>query len=148
MAARRSTCSRASVGALIVANNDVVSIGYNGPPPGDEHCKGNACERSATGGCLRSVHAEENAIDRAQRKIGADLYGCDIYVTFAPCRACAETIIGSCISRVFYRHPYRIRDGIELLKSKVCIALYRVTPAGIIIEERSGDIISPEGLYR
>jgi hypothetical protein len=49
IAAQRATCFRGSCGAILVKDNDVVSIGYNGPPSGEEHCQGNDCVLTATG---------------------------------------------------------------------------------------------------
>ena len=61
-AARRSTCRRLNVGAILTYQNNVVSIGYNGPPPGEPHCYGGDCGVPM---CTRSIHAEFNAIVRA-----------------------------------------------------------------------------------
>lgn len=147
VAAMRSTCFRGNTGALVIFDNDVVSMGYNGPPSGDVHCKGNACELH-NGGCARSVHAEVNAIDKAMGKwVGGKLFGCDLYSLSGPCPGCTERIIYSQVSRVFYRHPYRILDGIRsLIDHKV--AVYRVMPAGTIIEEATNRIIDPESMAR
>ena len=146
--AKRSTCYRGSVGAVVVYDRTILSIGYNGPPAGEVHCKGNSCERNSNGGCQRSIHAEINALNRIDPQ---DYYWkrnapvLDIYVTDSPCIDCSSKIITNHVKRVFYRRPYRLREGIEELLEKR-IEVYRMTPSGYIISELSGMIIEPEDL--
>lgn len=142
VAARRATCYRGNVGALLIREPDIFSIGYNGPPSGEEHCHGNACERSTTGGCARSVHAERNAITRQGRW---PVPGADLYCTYSPCPECAAFIRMAQVRRVFYRHEYRLREGINNLVD-YGIQVYRVSSAGIIISEPGRLIIDPETL--
>jgi dCMP deaminase len=137
--AMRSTCERANVGAVIVHNNDLVCVGYNGPPSGEPHCKGNACEISETGGCLRSVHAETNAVERAHDKLGA-LHDCQLYCTYSPCLFCAMRIVGAGISRFYYRYSYRDLVGLQYIRSHCLV--YRITPAGYIIEDSTGEFVN------
>lgn len=139
VAAMRSTCYRGNSGCFIVLRADVVSMGYNGPPSGEPHCRGNACELTNSGGCLRSIHAEANAIHRAELKLGrGKLHECDLYTTSAPCVDCAEHILNSGIKRMFYRYPYRVVQGLEMVRKY--ISVYRITPSGIIIAEDTGMI--------
>lgn len=145
VAAMRSTCFRGNVGALIVSKNDIVCMGYNGPPSGEDHCHGNSCARSHTGGCLRSVHAERNAIQRATQKLKSHLQWCDIYCTYSPCPECAALVVNSCLSRFFYRYSYRLSEGLELML-KNNVEVYRITSAGYILDEKSGQIIDPVNL--
>jgi len=146
VAALRSTCSRGNVGCLVVMDNDILSMGYNGPPAGDDHCKGNLCERSSNGGCLRSIHAEVNALDRAMAKeLPVSNGGWDLYCTMQPCFHCAVEIVGSPVTRMFYRHPYRLPDGLEAL-GRGGVKVYRVTPSGLIIEGATGLILDPKDL--
>lgn len=138
--AQRSTCGRANVGALITCDNRIIGIGYNGPPSGEPHCKGHSCELKPDGGCLRSIHAEDNAlrfIPRAYEKQSLRLY-----VSMSPCESCAEKIIaqGNIVS-VYFRQEYRIRAGLDLL-IKNNISVFRVTPAGHIIDAATNDFIS------
>lgn len=140
VAARRATCFRGNMGALVVAGNDIVSMGYNGPPAGAPHCFGNDCEKSETGGCLRSMHAEENAITRASEKVG-QLVQCTLYTTFSPCTACAMMIIAKRCYNVYYRHPYRLRDGIDTLLIGHLFNVFRITQSGIIVNERTNAIV-------
>lgn len=136
--ARRSTCGRGNVGAILVTEeHNIVSIGYNGPPSGEPHCKLNNCEKNTTGGCLRSVHAERNAIKRAP------MYNAffDMYVTVSPCINCANDIIrDKRIRRVYFRQEYRIRDGITHLMNNG-IEVYKVTPAGYVIEVGENEFV-------
>jgi len=128
-ASLRSTCYRGNVGAVIVRSNNILSIGYNGPAAGERHCTGHTCERTAAGGCERSLHAEANAIDRAISSI----IDADLYVTDSPCWKCASYIFSSHISRVFYSRLYRNTIGLEFL-DKGRIPAYQITPAGHIID--------------
>lgn len=142
--AKRSTCYRGNVGAVLVGDGgtQIMSVGYNGPPPQEEHCKGNTCELTDNGGCQRSIHAEKNAIDRAimrnEYRI-SDRF--DLYVTDSPCELCSNYIVAfRYINRVFYRRPYRIKTGLDWLHENQ-IEVYRMTPSGFIISELSGTII-------
>ena len=58
--AKRSTCFRLNVGAVVTSENNLVSCGYNGAAPGEPHCQGNDCPLSDEGGCISSLHAESN----------------------------------------------------------------------------------------
>ena len=99
------------MGALIVKDKMIISDGYNGTPAGFE----NICED--TSGLTKSyvLHAEANAITKiARSNNNAD--GATLYVTDAPCIECSKLIIQSGIKRVVYARPYRLSDGIDLLK--------------------------------
>lgn len=109
--AKRSTCQRLSVGAVVAREGRVVSTGYNGAPSGLPHC---SCDTSQP--CEGTVHAEMGAITFAARE-GLRVGGCTLYCTHAPCIDCAKAIINSGIRRVIYETPYRKTEGIELLKS-------------------------------
>lgn len=147
VAARRATCYRGNVGALIVRNNDIISMGYNGPAPGEAHCRGEICPLDENGGCLRSFHAEENAIGRAISKtMRSDLDGYHLYCTSSPCGPCAERIVRSKIAAVFYRHPYRDPTGLVLLAASSHLRISRVLPSGVIIDYRSGKIMPEQAL--
>lgn len=140
-ASKRSTCSRANNGAILVQDRNVVSIGYNGPPSGEPHCMGPKCVEPGRTGCSRSIHAEANAITRAAAT--ASVRGADLYCTMSPCSNCARLIARYGIGRVFYHYPYRDTAGIsELLDSPVKV--YRVTPNGDIVDEATGNVIEGE----
>ena len=137
--AKRSTCFRLNVGAVVVHDNRVISIGYNGSPPGEPHCTGATCPGAK--GCTHTIHAEANALEYADRVMSVGhnpanpftpLFGCDLYVTDSPCDDCADLIVKNGIKRVFFGKPYRIIAPItELIDHG--IECYQVTPAGFIV---------------
>lgn len=140
VAAMRSTCERGNVGAILIRYNDIVCMGYNGPPSGEPHCQGNDCQLRDDGGCLRSEHAEANALNRGYKKIGMLMCECDLYCTYSPCLTCAKLIADYKIRGFYYRYSYRDPAGLEHLRDRV--AIYRVTPAGYVIGQKSGRIIN------
>src|SRR4051794_31930973 len=101
-ASRRSTCFRRNVGAVITVNNNVVSIGYNGPPSGEDHCRGNRCVPPGMTGCQRAVHAEINAVTRWKTQKFGDV--ARMYVTESPCKDCARVLqsLRDAIQSVYY----------------------------------------------
>ena len=139
VASRRSTCFRRNVGTVIVANKNVISIGYNGPPAGDPHCTGNGCADPAKG-CHRAVHSEINALDRVQ---GGGSWPWSMYCTESPCVACAQAIVDSKVVEVFYLNQYRLTDGIDRLLAGG-ILVWRMTPSGYIINYRTGELVDME----
>ena len=124
-----STAKRLQVGAIVVKDNRVISIGYNGMPSGwDNNCEdeighvlddnGNVVETR-----LKTkpevLHAETNAIAKLARSNESGL-GAVMFITHAPCLDCAKLIYQSGISNVYYRNAYRETAGVEfLLKSGV-----------------------------
>lgn len=137
MWAKRSTCSRAQVGAVIAHRGRAISSGYNGAPAGMPHCDHRIhhgiegfdhndmdecplgspeCGEIAAATCGTAVHAEANAIAFAAR-YGVALEGSTLYTTHAPCVACAQLIINAGILEVNYLHDYRITDGRVLLSA-------------------------------
>lgn len=103
--ATRATCKRRKVGAVLVRNNRVVSTGYNGAPEGLPHCLEAGCDIE-NGHCVRTVHAEANALIQAGLAGGAGTEGTTLYTTASPCRACMSLIINAGIKRVVYADPY------------------------------------------
>lgn len=135
VASRRSTCMRANNGAVLVSDRNIVSIGYNGPPSGEPHCTGSNC--AVNGKCVRSIHAEHNAIRRCPSPF---LVGeMDLYCTMSPCSDCTQRIIEHNIRRIFYRYPYRtgLYMGIFRMHN---VGVFRVTQSGDLIDEVSGDL--------
>ena len=120
-AATRSTCPRKAVGAVIVRDKAVLATGYNGSLRGLPHCTEVGCLMD-NGHCVRTVHAEANAILQAARH-GSGIEGADIYVTASPCWNCFKLIANAGLSRVYFGEFYRddrIREfareaGIELI---------------------------------
>ena len=124
----RSTCRRLHVGALLVLEDRPIAWGYNGAASGEPHC-GEECEHAADG-CPNSIHAEANVIAWCARK-GIATEGSVLFVTTAPCKACAGLLINAGIVEVYYQEPYRDPAGLERLrKSGVQAAQYRVVPIG------------------
>lgn len=109
--AENSYCTRRQVGALIVKDKMIISDGYNGTPSGFE----NVCEDEK--GLTKSyvLHAEANAITKIARSSN-NSNGATLYVTASPCIECAKLIIQAGIRRVIYGEPYRLSEGIDLLK--------------------------------
>ena len=119
--ATRATCDRKHVGAVIVRERSILATGYNGSLRGLAHCddEGHLME---DGHCVRTVHAEANAIVQAARN-GVRIEGSTIYVTASPCWGCFRLIVNAGIVRIvfgeFYRDPkiyeFATALGIELV---------------------------------
>ena len=112
--AKRSTCERAQVGAVIVRDKRILTTGYNGSPRGLAHCSEVGCLMD-NGHCVRTLHAEQNAIIQAALH-GVITEGATIYVTHQPCFNCAKTIINAGISEIVYDREYRDDRSIDFLK--------------------------------
>ena len=120
--AKRSTCLRRNVGAVIVQDKHAMAAGYNGAPMGIKHCD----ER---GGCLReelkipsgerhelcmALHAEQNAIIQAAA-LGQSIDGATMYVTHQPCVICAKMIINAGIKRIIVKEGYPDQLAVDIL---------------------------------
>lgn len=112
--AMRSTCNRLHVGAVIAIEGRVLSVGYNGAPPGLPHCTPETCNANIP--CSRTIHAEANSIAFASR-YGVSIGGASLFSTHSPCIDCAKLIISAGISRVVFRTAYRDRTPLDLLKT-------------------------------
>ena len=117
--AQLSYAKRLKVGAIVVKDNRVISIGYNGTPAGwDNDCE-ELVYRIAEEPVLKTkaevIHAEANAIIKLA-KSGDSSDGGSMFITHAPCVDCAKLIFGSGINSVYYRNSYRSEEGIEFLK--------------------------------
>jgi len=123
--ARRSHCVRAQVGAVLVNDTRIISIGYNGPPAGTHNCDEefgeDGCPRDSKGSCSLALHAEQNAILYATKN-GANVEGSTLYVTLSPCIACARVIYSMKIKKVLYLNSYAeykgigVDEGVEFLR--------------------------------
>jgi dCMP deaminase len=119
--ATRSTCARKHVGATIVRDKVILSTGYNGSIRGMPHCD-EAGHMMEDGHCVRTIHAESNAIIQAATH-GTRIEGASIYVTASPCWNCFKMIANAGLSRVVFGEFYRDERifavaqelGIELL---------------------------------
>lgn len=113
--ALRGTCPRAQVGAVIVRDNRIISMGYNGSLPGEPHCEDVGCELPIQGtGCLRVIHAEVNSILWAARE-GIPTDQADMFATHSPCVNCAVCMVAAGIRTLYYIHPYRDPTGLKIL---------------------------------
>jgi len=115
-----SHAKRLKVGAIVVKEHRVISIGYNGTPAGwDNECE-EIIETHEDGGIITKtkdevIHAEANAISKLARD-GESGKESSMFLTHAPCIHCAKMIYGAGISSVFYRNSYRDDNGINFLK--------------------------------
>lgn len=111
--ATRSTCPRVpdGVGAVLVSpRRRILSTGYAGSIPGGDHCDDVGCMiDEKTGGCVRTVHAETNAILQAASH-GVTLEGSTCYSTMSPCWDCFKALLGGGVSRIVYSTEYRTVD--------------------------------------
>jgi dCMP deaminase len=119
--ASRATCDRKQVGAVIVRDKCILATGYNGSIRGLEHCDevGHMME---DGHCVRTLHAEANAIIQAARN-GVCIDGGDIYVTASPCWGCFKMIANSGLGRIVFGEFYRderIFEFAERLGIELC----------------------------
>lgn len=112
--ATRSTCSRKHVGAVIERDKIILATGYNGSIRGLEHCDdvGHLMEE---GHCIRTVHAEANALVQAARN-GVRVGDSSIYVTASPCFNCFKLIANSGIKRIIFGEFYRDEKIFEFSK--------------------------------
>lgn len=106
-AATRATCPRKHVGAVIVRDKTIISTGYNGSVRGLPHCEDTdiGCMME-DGHCVRTVHAEVNAIAQAARN-GVRLEGSTLYVTASPCWPCFKVVVNAGINTIIFDEFYR-----------------------------------------
>lgn len=110
--ATRSTCDRKHVGAVIVRDKMLLTTGYNGSIRGLPHCD-EVGHLMDDGHCIRTVHAEANAIAQAARN-GIRLEDAGIYVTASPCFGCFKLIANSGLKRIVFGEFYRDERIFEL----------------------------------
>lgn len=112
LVAKRSTCLRRVVGALIVKDKRILTTGYNGAPTGIKHCVEIGCLREklnvASGEnheLCRGIHAEQNAIIQAALH-GVSIKNAGLFCTNLPCSICAKMIINAGINKIYYASGY------------------------------------------
>ncbi|MFO8184227.1 MAG: cytidine/deoxycytidylate deaminase family protein [Candidatus Aegiribacteria sp.] len=105
LASERATCPRMHCGCVLVKDKYVLSTGYNGSLPGLPHCEDVGC-LIVEGHCVRTNHAEMNAISQAARH-GVSIRGATAYVTNMPCTTCAKALLAAGIVRVVVFSDYR-----------------------------------------
>ncbi|MEW6547974.1 MAG: cytidine/deoxycytidylate deaminase family protein [Spirochaetota bacterium] len=127
---KRATCDRGRSGCVIAKDNQILATGYVGAPSGLPHCDeaGHQLKKlihedgSVTQHCVRTVHAEQNAICQAARK-GVPIQGATLYCRMTPCRTCAMMIINCGIKRVICERRYHDGAESERMFSEVGISL-------------------------
>jgi len=116
--AQLSSATRLQVGAIVVKDDRIISIGYNGMPTGWDNCCEEIIHDGGGSGVLKSkpevLHAESNAIAKLARSPESG-EGASIFITHSPCIDCAKLIYQSGIATVYYKNDYRSTQGIEFL---------------------------------
>ena len=122
LVARRSTCMRRQVGAVMVKDKNILATGYNGTPSGITHCDVTGCLREqlkVPSGerheLCRGLHAEQNAIIQAARH-GINIDGSVLYCTDSPCIICTKMLINAGIRKVIYLKGYADKLSMEMLE--------------------------------
>lgn len=120
--AKRSTCQRRKVGAILVKNKHILSTGYNGAPKGMRHCDDVGCLRSNQGipsgerhELCRGLHAEQNAIIQAA-VFGISIEGSTIYCTDTPCVVCVKMLINAGVKEIIYAGEYPDQLAKEMIE--------------------------------
>lgn len=122
--ATRATCDRKHVGAVLVLEKHILSTGYNGSIPNAPHCD-DVGHMMEDGHCVRTVHAEANAILQAARH-GVAVAGATLYTTASPCWFCFQKIASTGIARIVFRELYR-DERIHQFAISSGIALHQLT---------------------
>ena len=133
--AKRATCDRGRSGCVIARDKQILVTGYVGSPRGLPHCddvghlmkKVHHGDGRITQHCMRTVHAEQNAICQAAR-LGIPLEGATLYCRMTPCRTCAMLIINCGIVRVVCGRKYHDGKESEQMFKKARIKLEYVLP--------------------
>ena len=122
---KRASCDRGKTACIFTKDNQILTTGYVGSPPGFPHCDeeghllkkmmdedGNIKEH-----CVRTIHAEQNAICQAAKR-GVALEGSTVYVTMTPCRTCAMMLISIGVKKVIAEYKYHAgKDTEEMFKT-------------------------------
>ena len=120
--AKRSTCVRRQIGAVIVKDRRILTTGYNGAPSGLTHCLEIGCLRDQLGiasgqraEMCRALHSEMNAIIQGAQH-GVSTKGATLYCTHQPCSVCARMLINAGIVRLVYVGDYPDEFSMSLLQ--------------------------------
>ena len=122
LVARRATCTRRAVGAVLVKDKRVLSTGYNGAPSGIRHCSETGCLREQLNvpsgerhELCRGIHAEQNAIIQAAY-YGVSINGATLFCTHLPCSICTKMLINSGIKTIYYASGYADSLASEMME--------------------------------
>jgi dCMP deaminase len=117
--AQLSSAKRLQVGAVIVKDDTIIGIGYNGMPSGwDNECEEVELLKDGEWKLTTKeevIHAESNALCKVTKSTNSS-QDADMFVTHAPCIHCAKLIHQSGIRKVFYRNTYRDENGLKFLE--------------------------------
>lgn len=124
-----SSARRLKCGAIVVKDNRIISIGYNGTPAGwDNNCENEVYherewqDEPTLETKPEVLHAERNALDKLTCSHESS-EGAIMFTTHSPCFECAKSIFNSKIKEVYFRHKYRSDEGIKFLK-KCGVSVY------------------------
>lgn len=143
--AKRSSCVKRQVGAVLVKDKRILSTGYNGTPSGFVNCcdvfEGHNKVNFEDGiirGYLKGkivthhefaekyeIHAEQNCLAFAAKN-GVSTEGCTLYVTTAPCVHCAKLIVAAGIEKVVFKESYKTSTGVEFLADETNVKVYQL----------------------
>ncbi len=144
----RSTCDRAFVGCVLVLDKRILTTGFNGSPAGQPHCdeKGHLL---VDGHCVRTIHAETNAIIQAALH-GVSTRGSTCYVTHFPCINCAKALINAGISRLVYHVGYHMDDNAIEFLNTAAIEIVPLNHDPLHLNAADGDLarLADEGMAR
>ena len=134
LVAKRSTCRRRQVGAVLVRNKRILATGYNGAPSGLPHCLEIGCLREQLGipsgqhlEICRGIHAEQNAIIQAALH-GVSTEDSTLYCTDQPCSQCTKMLINAGVKEIIYENDYPDELALQLIK-EAGIPVRKWTPA-------------------
>lgn len=114
---KRSTCDRAFVGAILVKDKRIIATGYNGGVSETDNCN-EAGHYMDEGHCIRTVHAEMNALIQCAKE-GISTKNTEVYVTHFPCINCTKALLQAGVKKITYQHTYRPHPlAIELMTQK------------------------------
>ncbi|GEO71101.1 ComE operon protein 2 [Levilactobacillus zymae] len=133
----RSTCNRLSVGAIVVRDRRIIAGGYNGSVSGDDHCLDQGCYL-VDGHCVRTIHAEMNAILQCA-KFGEATDGAEIYVTDFPCLQCTKMLLQAGITKITYLRNYHNDPYAQKLLDLKHVAVQQVTVDSQLLTHLSFD---------
>lgn len=110
--AQVSECHRLKVGAIIVKNGSILAHGWNGTPSGFST---NVCELEDGTTSPFVLHAEQNVLVK-MAKSTESIEGSELFCTHSPCPECSKLLAQSGIRKVYYKHQYRITEGLDVLQ--------------------------------
>lgn len=136
LVAKRSTCLRRQVGALLVKDKRILATGYNGAPAGLRHCEEVGCIREDSAipsgvqhELCRGLHAEQNVIIQAACH-GISINGSILYCTNKPCVICSKMIINAGIKKIYYGDGYNDALSDKML-AEANLEVVRILPCDV-----------------